>query len=114
MDMDSDFFELPSPIFVQYCCWPITNYSFIPNKRPTQDVLVISAPQLPPKGIRAEKQCWKCFRPECEGSRAKRYCKNPCDGCNRVDCDGRDSRTTRPCQNKIDSPDVGGDGRMGQ
>jgi hypothetical protein len=78
-------------------------------------LIKISAPQFPPKRIRAEKQCWKCFRPEYEGSRAKRYCKNPCDDCNRVDGDGRDSKqTTRPCQNKIDSPDVGGDGRMGQ
>ena len=29
----------------------------LPYKRPAQDVLAISAPQLPPKGIRAEKQC---------------------------------------------------------
>ena len=85
------------------------------NKRPAQDILEISAPQLPPKRIRAGKQCWKCFRTQCEGRKAKKYCKNSCDDCNRVDCDGRDSRwPRRPCQNKIDSPGVGGDGRVGQ
>jgi hypothetical protein len=84
------------------------------NKRPAQ-FLTISAPKLPPQRIRAEKQCWKCFRLECEGSRAKKYSKNPCYDCNRVDCNGRDSRQpTRPFQNKIDSPDVGRDERMGQ
>jgi len=31
----------------------------LPNKRHAQDVLAISAPQLPPKRIRAEKQCRK-------------------------------------------------------
>ena len=64
----------------------------IPNKRPAQDVLAISTPQLPPKRIRTEKRCWKCFKLEREGSRAKRYCQNPCDDCNRIDCNGRDSR----------------------
>jgi hypothetical protein len=33
----------------------------LPNKRPAQDVLAISAPQLPPKRIRAEKQCRKAL-----------------------------------------------------
>jgi hypothetical protein len=37
-----------------------------------------------------------------------RSCKNPCDDCNRVDCDGRE---TRPCQNKTDSSDIDRNGR---
>jgi hypothetical protein len=58
------------------------------NRRPAQDIIAIAAPQLPPKRIRVEKQCWKCFKPECKSTRAKRYCKNPYDDCNRVDCKG--------------------------
>ena len=121
MDVDSNFLEpLQESMEVNSVQPNIVAGSshiavLLPNKRPAQDVLAISAPQLPPKRIRAEKRCWKCFRLECDGSRAKKYCKNPCDNCNRVDCDGRDSRQpTRLYQNKTDSPDVGGDGRMGQ
>ena len=121
MDVDSNFLE-PSHESMEVnsaqpniVAGPSHIAVLLPNKRPAQDVLAISAPQLPPKRIRAEKRCWKCFRIECEGSKAKRYCKNPCDDCNRVDCDGRDSRRpTKPCKNKIDGPGAGGDGRMGQ
>ena len=95
----------PSPIL-------LLAHHRLPNKRPAQDVLAIPAPQLPPKRMRAGKQYWKYFWPECEGSRAKKYHKNPCDDCSRVDHDGRDNRQPkRPCQNKIDSPDVGGNGK---
>ena len=121
MDVGSDFLEPSHQSMEVESAWPNTVAGpsqitvLLPSKRPAQDVLAVSAPQLPPKRIRAEKRCWKCFMLECEGSRAKRYCKNPCDDCNRGDCNGRDSRRpTRPCQNKIDSPDAGGDGSMGQ
>jgi hypothetical protein len=66
----------------------LPNHSLFKVKRPAQDVLAISVPQLPPKRMRTEKNAGN---PECEGSRAKRCCKNPCDDCNRVDCDARDS-----------------------
>jgi hypothetical protein len=121
MDVGSDFLE-PSHESMEVTsaqpnivAGPSQITVLLPNKRPAQDVLAISAPKLPPKRIRAEKQCWKCFRVVCEGSRAKKYCKNPCDDCNRVDCNGRDSRQPmRPSQDKIDCSDVGRDGRMGQ
>ena len=57
------------------------------NKIHAQDISAVSAPQLPPKRIRAEKQCWKCYRPECDDDKTKRYCKIRCDDCNRVYCD---------------------------
>ena len=71
---------------------PSHNAVLSPNKISAQDILAISTPQLPPKRIRAEKWCWKCFKPECDDSKTKRYYKNQCDDCNRKYCDERGSR----------------------
>jgi hypothetical protein len=68
MDVDSDFLQLPHESMEVNLAQPniVTGPSQItvslPSKRPAQYFLAISAPQLPPKRIRAEKQCWKCSR----------------------------------------------------
>jgi len=98
----------------QYCCWPITNYSFITNKRPAQDVLAISAPQLPPKRIRAENDAGNTLgqnvRAVGQRDTAKTHVMTAREW---IVMEGI-ADNTRPCQNKINSPDIAGDGRIGQ
>jgi len=71
MDVDNDFIEPSHESMEVNSAQPnvVADPSQITvpllNKRPAQDVLAILAPQLPTKRIRAEKQCWKCIRPEC-------------------------------------------------
>jgi len=49
--------------------------------------------------ITSKENQQKCIRPEFEGSRAKRYCKNSCE---RVDCDQRNSRwPTGPVRTRL-------------
>jgi len=60
MDVDSEFLEPLKSMEVNSAqpnivAGPSQITVLLPNKRSAQDVLAISAPQLPPKRIRAEK-----------------------------------------------------------
>ena len=66
MDADSDFLE-PSHESMEVnsaqlniVAGPSQITALLPNKRPAH-FLAFSTPQLPPKRIGTEKQCWKCF-----------------------------------------------------
>jgi len=60
MDVDNDFFEPYEGMEVisaqpNIVAGPSQITVLLSNKRPAQDILAISAPQLPPKRIRADK-----------------------------------------------------------
>jgi hypothetical protein len=67
------------------------------NQRVSADVI---RAQPAPKPVRKRKRrtCAKCARSECSGSQKSSNCRNACQDCNQITCQGRNARKPKkPC-----------------
>ena len=59
---------------------------------------ILQRQQVTKKKVRKPRTCAKCAILGCPGRKAVRNCRNPCQDCRKVDCQGRNSkRPSRPC-----------------